>query len=371
MESNIIQSLTNDTENQDTESQNNDNNKKQVKINLKKTEDKLSSIHQDSFENFYLIKNIQINNVTTSLYRDKDNNVYICTLDYNRCMSGDASGNSRIIDASNFISSNMKFEYPVVKYGYLVSNKDSTSKSTKAVLLVSVEGCKKFSESSYNKKYTNEKNEIYNALLLFSQEYQKNNQSISVSVNSIKPINENNTEEKEENSNENDNIDKIVQDLTVCIDKIKKENTQLKEDLEKYKTDYDNIAMKIINSIMSVNQEPQVLVDIVNNAVKIASKQFNVAPNVIYNTLNSEIDKIIPNLGYCSSKATYVIKDKGCKKEVLLALVNTLNNLYGNCNCLLFAIKNAFKFDYLELSVWYLKQFRIDNVSFPIHTNKD
>ena len=121
---------------------------------------------------------------------------------------------------------------------------------------------------------------------------------------------------------------------------------------------------KILDEIINSNFEPQTITKIILMSIKIMGKRNfgnNLTYSAIWNTYNNNLDKIISGLGYANgqSKYIYAVKEKGKKKEAIMALVNTSHELFGNVDCILFAIKDIFKFRFLEESVFYLKQFQI------------
>ena len=367
VQENIIQKT------EQTDAQENKTEKTKAKINLKKDSDKLKAISQLTFEHFDYAGSIRVNNVDIIIYKDSNNELFISTLDYNNCLQGIQNCKQCIVDASDFINIRPKLQYPVLKYGYQKKDSHITYIASRAIMFISLEGCKSFIGSYNNKKHMDIKQEIYNAMLDFNESYKNNSLSSNNNKENISSVQ--NTEEKEtvtdtEKSNEtvteenkekvnsditdtNNNTEVIISNVTVstittptqtAIEPVK--NIEFQDCLiyiTNLKTENENLKQK--NEILT--QE--------NIRLNNINKSFDM--QALINTLN----KIIPGLEYANgqSKYIYVVKEKGKKKEAIMALANTSHELFGNVDCILFAIKDIFKFRFLEESVFYLKQFQI------------
>ena len=400
--------ITQETE--QTDAQENKTEKTKAKINLKKDSDKLKAISQLTFENFDYAGSIHVNNVDIIVYKDSNNELFISTLDYNNCLQGIQNCKQCIVDASDFINIRPKLQYPVLKYGYQRKDSHITYIASRAIMFISLEGCKSFIGSYNNKKHMDTKQKIYNAMLDFNESYKNN--SLSSDNNKENILSIQNTEEKEAipdaeksnktvteenkekvNSDTNNNTEVIISNVTVStittptqtvielqdclnyITNLKTENENLKQkneiltqeniQLSNINKSFDRQALRnILDEIINSNFEPQTITKIILMSIKIMGKRNfgnNLTYSAIWNTYNNNLDKIIPGLGYANgqSKYIYVVKEKGKKKEAIMALVNTSHELFGNVDCILFAIKDIFKFRFLEESVFYLKQFQI------------
>ena len=167
------------------------------------------------------------------------------------------------------------------------------------------------------------------------------------------------------------------------IEELEKENTNLKEKLiEATDTASNNVNKKsrskivqeVLTEIMNVGCTPNIISDIINNAVSIVAATYHKSHQDVYLEYYIELDKAIPEVsGYTKAsfgKYRYAAESLGKPKETLTAFVNYLNKMYGNVNCLLFAINNHFKFSDLSLCVWFLRQYRIA-VPFPVITEEE
>ena len=403
VQENIIQKT------EQTDAQENKTEKTKAKINLKKDSDKLKAISQLTFEHFDYAGSIHVNNVDIIIYKDSNNELFISTLDYNNCLQGIQNCKQCIVDASDFINIRPKLQYPVLKYGYQKKDSHITYIASRAIMFISLEGCKSFIGSYNNKKHMDIKQEIYNAMLDFNESYKNNSLSSNNNKENISSVQ--NTEEKETVTEENkekvnsditdtnNNTEVIISNVTVStvttptqttiepvkniefhdcliyITNLKTENENLKQkneiltqeniQLNNINKSFDRQALRnILDEIINSNFEPQTITKIILMSIKIMGKRNsgnNLTYSAIWNTYNNNLDKIIPGLGYANgqSKYIYVVKEKGKKKEAIIALVNTSHELFGNVDCILFAIKDIFKFRFLEESVFYLKQFQI------------
>ena len=186
-----------------------------------------------------------------------------------------------------------------------------------------------------------------------------------------------------ESSNECLHILNEIKELFSKIEELEKENTDLKEKLlEATDTTNKNVNKKsrskiiqeVLTEIMNVGCTPNIISDIINNAVSIVAATYHKSHQDIYIEYYIELDKAIPEAsGYTKAsfgKYRYAAESLGKPKETLTAFVNYLNKTYGNVNCLLFAINNHFKFSDLSLCVWFLRQYRIV-VPFPAITEEE
>ena len=247
-------------------------------------------------------------------------------------------------------------------------------------MFINVSGLEEFKKSSV---YNSDERSILKSEI--SEKISKVVDYLMENVKTKKVIDGTNTVDNQPNESSDEclHIVNEIKETFNKIEELEKENTDLKEKLlaatdaaskNVNKKSRSKIIQEVLTEIMNVGCTPNIISDIINNAVSIVAATYHKSHQDVYIEYYMELDKAIPEAsGYTKAgfgKYRYAAESLGKSKETLTAFVNYLNKTYGNVNCLLFSINNHFKFSDLSLCVWFLRQYRIV-VPFPAITEEE